>query len=273
MDQEELLQIGVFSTLSRISVRMLRHYQDRGILAPELVDPISGYRFYRADQLRQAQLITRLRDAGFGTAGIGELLTTLDDPANIARELEAQRQRLVLAREELAGQLATLESVRHHLGATSMSYEVELSTLAPMTIATYRDVLPSYADEKRLWDEFMPLLSKHNVTFPVNGLCGAIFHDEGYRESEVDVEVWVEVANPFEAKAPLTCQQSPAREVVMTTIRGDYSQLPAASSALGAFIAENALPTGAMFNIYRVGPANSADPSQWVTEAGFPVLR
>ncbi|WP_273115656.1 MerR family DNA-binding transcriptional regulator, partial [Corynebacterium durum] len=49
-----LLQIGTFSTLSRISVRMLRHYQERGLLIPARIDQFSGYRFYTSDQLGTA---------------------------------------------------------------------------------------------------------------------------------------------------------------------------------------------------------------------------
>ena len=41
---DRLLRIGTFSTLSRISVRMLRYYQARGVLAPARTDPFSGYR-------------------------------------------------------------------------------------------------------------------------------------------------------------------------------------------------------------------------------------
>ena len=34
-----MLKIGIFSKLSRISVRMLRYYDEAGLLAPGEVDP------------------------------------------------------------------------------------------------------------------------------------------------------------------------------------------------------------------------------------------
>ena len=34
-----MLKIGEFSKLSRVSVRMLRHYDEVGLLAPSEVDP------------------------------------------------------------------------------------------------------------------------------------------------------------------------------------------------------------------------------------------
>ena len=39
---ERLLSIGEFSRLSQISVRMLRHYDEHGVLHPTRVDPWSG---------------------------------------------------------------------------------------------------------------------------------------------------------------------------------------------------------------------------------------
>ena len=46
-----MLKIGEFSRLSRISIRMLRHYDEAGILKPQSVDPVTGYRFYGEQQL------------------------------------------------------------------------------------------------------------------------------------------------------------------------------------------------------------------------------
>lgn len=46
-----MLKIGEFSKLSRVSVRMLRHYDELGLLAPSEVDPMTGYRYYSERQL------------------------------------------------------------------------------------------------------------------------------------------------------------------------------------------------------------------------------
>ena len=39
-----MLKIGEFSKLSRISIRLLRQYDESGLLIPEAVDPFTGYR-------------------------------------------------------------------------------------------------------------------------------------------------------------------------------------------------------------------------------------
>ena len=40
-----MLKIGVFSKLSRVSIRMLRHYDDIGLLKPAETDALTGYRY------------------------------------------------------------------------------------------------------------------------------------------------------------------------------------------------------------------------------------
>ncbi len=46
-----MLKIGEFSKLSRVSIRMLRHYDDIGLLKPAEIDNFTGYRYYREEQL------------------------------------------------------------------------------------------------------------------------------------------------------------------------------------------------------------------------------
>ena len=57
-----LLKIGEFSKLSRVSVRMLRHYDEIGLLKPAEIDRFTDYRYYREDQLPIAGRIAALKD-------------------------------------------------------------------------------------------------------------------------------------------------------------------------------------------------------------------
>ena len=67
-----MLKIGDLSKLSRVSIRMLRHYDEIGLVKPVWIDPESGYRYYAAEQLSIAGRINALKDMGFGLAAIGE---------------------------------------------------------------------------------------------------------------------------------------------------------------------------------------------------------
>ena len=89
----DLLVIGRFARLVGLSVGALRHYDDLDLLRPAWVDPETGYRSYRRDQLETARLIVRLRDLEVPLDGIRAYLGT-DDPAERRRLLTDHRRRI-----------------------------------------------------------------------------------------------------------------------------------------------------------------------------------
>jgi DNA-binding transcriptional MerR regulator len=69
-----MLNIGEFARLGQVSPRMLRHYDQLGLLVPERVDPDTGYRSYGVQQLGRLHQLLALRDLGFTLVQIGDLL-------------------------------------------------------------------------------------------------------------------------------------------------------------------------------------------------------
>src|SRR4051812_32249752 len=94
-----MITIGDLARLGRVSVRMLRHYDAIGLLAPAAVDDATGYRFYQAAQLSRLNRIVALKDLGFTLEQVGAVL---DDSVGVA-EL---RGMLLLRRAELQSQIA-----------------------------------------------------------------------------------------------------------------------------------------------------------------------
>jgi serine/threonine protein phosphatase PrpC len=66
----EWLTIGAFARASRLSPKALRLYDELELLRPARVDPATGYRYYRPDQLEQARLVAWLRRLGMPLARI-----------------------------------------------------------------------------------------------------------------------------------------------------------------------------------------------------------
>jgi len=70
----ELLPIGTFAKVARLTPRQLRYYHALGLLTPAAVDPESGYRYYAEAQLAGAELISLLRSVDMPLAEIQLLL-------------------------------------------------------------------------------------------------------------------------------------------------------------------------------------------------------
>jgi DNA-binding transcriptional MerR regulator len=69
-----MFKIGDFSRLGQVSVRMLRHYDDLGLLKPAQVDRFTDYRYYTIEQLPRLNRILALKDLGVPLEKIAELL-------------------------------------------------------------------------------------------------------------------------------------------------------------------------------------------------------
>ena len=90
-----MLRIGEFSKLSRVSIRMLRHYDDIGLLKPAEIDQFTGYRYYSPEQLPVIGRITALKDMGFSLADIVKMLEIYEnrdelDDYLMKRQIELQ---------------------------------------------------------------------------------------------------------------------------------------------------------------------------------------
>ena len=108
MAGDEQLTIGRFARISGLSTHALRHYDDIGLLKPVEVDPATGYRLYRREQVRSARLIQALR---WIELPLEEIRAVLDDPdASAARRvLEQHRERLSRQQRQVADQIANVD--------------------------------------------------------------------------------------------------------------------------------------------------------------------
>lgn len=86
-----MMSISVFAGSTGLSVKALRFYDERGLLRPAEVDPVTGYRSYSASQLRDARTIRVLRAAGMPLEAIGRALA---EPDTIGELLRSHRARL-----------------------------------------------------------------------------------------------------------------------------------------------------------------------------------
>jgi DNA-binding transcriptional MerR regulator len=98
---EDLVPIGRFAEATRLSLRALRLYDEKGLLIPTRVDADSGYRFYRTDQVETGRRIALLRAAGMPLEEIRGFLadpsTARLDEYEAALGEEHARRRRVLA--------------------------------------------------------------------------------------------------------------------------------------------------------------------------------
>ncbi len=146
-----MLKIGEFSKLSRVSVRMLRHYDEIGLLKPAEIDGFTDYRYYREDQLPTAGRIAALKDMGFSLADIIRILEIYDDRKQLEQFFSARQEELEALSRETEHKLTLLDAARKRLRKEeNMSYNVTIKTIPERYAATVRMIIPRYEDEGML---------------------------------------------------------------------------------------------------------------------------
>ena len=271
-----MLKIGDFSKLSRISIRMLRYYDEIGLLIPKSTDDFTGYRYYSEDQLLVAGRITALKDMGFGLAAITEILKSYDNPQALAKFLSVKRAEVQAQADETAHRLLLLETAVKRLrkDGTAMNYNVTLKTLPERYVASVRQIIPNYDQEGILWHLMMKEIAHLHIQDGTPCYTLAIFHDKEYKENDVDVEVQKSVKGCYPDTEHVVFKTEPPVQIASATYKGSYDQIDKVNEAVANWVRDNGYEFyGAMFNIHHVSPHETQNPKEWVTEVCYPVKK
>jgi len=269
-----MLRIGEFSSLSQITINMLRHYDEIGLLQPKHIDQFTGYRYYIEDQLPTANKILALKKMGFSLPSIREILTkyTGKDDLKQYLEIQATEQRDKIATMEK--QLTLIETTIKHLEHTSSvsAYSVTLKKFSEHIVSSYRDIIASPDQEGLLWSKVEEGIKARNVQLATPHLAVAIFHDEGFVEENLDVEVQRSVIGNYQDTDFVKFKQVKAFTAATLIYKGHYTKLPEANEAIARWIVDNHYKiSGPRFNIYHVSPETESSYNDMVTEVCFPV--
>ena len=278
-----MFRIGGFATLSRVSVKALRYYDEIGLLEPSYVDRFTGYRYYLADQLPRLNRILALRDLGLS---LDEIATLLDGDlsaeqirgmlrmkwAEIQHRVDAERARL--ARVE-----ARLRQIEQE-GAMP-KYEVVIKEVKPQMVMGVRDIIATFPDVGRLFGEVERYVAQRGGK--PSGVCMAIYYDDGANFTNIDAEAATPVVAPLPESDRVKYHQVPGVKAVAATLhKGPYDGLGEAYNALVSWTEANGYRiVGHSREMYLRGHTDSDlkypkgsetnDPNEFLTEIQFPV--
>jgi len=216
-----------------LSVKALRHYHEVGLLPPAEIDPESGYRRYRLEQVPTAQVIRRLRELGMSLDGVRAVIE--------APDVRARNAAISVHLRRMEGEL---EQTR----ATVKSLRLLLDETAPAPIAvSYRIEEPSVALAIRAeiaHDDMFPWLEEafvelHAAVAERTGVDGALFSGE-LMEDELG-EIVALVPGAGEAGGRVHALELPRVEYAVAVHAGPFEEVDRTYAALGTVVAERAI--------------------------------
>ncbi len=252
-------------------MKTLHHYDKLGLLMPAEVDRLTGYRYYRIDQIDTMNYIQRLKRYGFSLEEIQHLLA-ISDNKELSGVLRQQKEKLKRNQQELAiilNELQTHISVFERTGdimTYQKGYAIEIKNSPAMNVLTNRAMMG--VDEfGKYYGTLFERVPKECVT--PTGLNGAKYYDKEFNHESSDVEVFIEIKE--KEKADVVMEPC---ECAMTIHRGGYSTLSEAYGAIVTWIIENGYEiAGAPFELYIKTQFDTPSPEDWETEVYFPIKK
>ena len=267
-----MFRIGEFSKLTQVSVRMLRYYDEAGLLKPAEVDRWTGHRLYSVEQIPRLDRIRYLRDSGFLISEIA-LALEMDDHAllvslnkkclEIEQAIQKEQERLLkiaVAKEEIQGSKSELH------------YHISMKSIPACQVLSLRRTVPTYYSEGDLWKELSAFAEKEEIE--ISSDTFTIYHDTEYREQDVDMEICAPVKKAGENREPFCFRMTEAVPAMASTmVYGEFSNIKEAYLAFAKWLQKNSnyQMSAPVRQIVHRGPWNENAPAKYLTELQIPV--
>ena len=188
MREKTKLKIGEFSRLMQVTVKTLRHYEQKELLVPDEVDEWTGYRYYSITQMLKLNSIRQLQQLGFTLEEIKELYDNESHTPSVEQlsrkieDTEKQLQRLVARRNQLLEWMDSRKKLK-------IMKKFSIESLPEIIVASHREVIPGYAALGPLCVEKIgPEMQRLGCKCPPPGYCFTIEHNKEYRPTDIDIE-------------------------------------------------------------------------------------
>ena len=273
MSKKTRLKIGEFSQLMQVTVKTLRHYEQKGLLLPDEVDEWTGYRYYSIDQMQKLQAIRDLQRLGFS---LDEIKDLFEDNSHIPsirqltekiKETEAQLKQLITRRNRLLDWRNTRKEMK-----TMEKFSIQ--SLPEIIVASHREVLPDYAAIGSMCVEIIaPEMQRLGCKCPPPGYCFTVEHDREYKPTDLDIEYCEQVEEMGEDSAIIQFKHLPAvpKALCMKHV-GPYERFYESYIEAFRYIEEHGYkPVGQFRTCYVDGVWNQEDPEKWLSIIQIPI--
>ena len=272
MREKTKLKIGEFSKMMQVTVKTLRHYEQRGLLVPNEVDEWTGYRYYSIAQMQRLNTIRGLQRQGFTLEEIKELLEEGTQPSikQLTQKIEETERQLQLLTERRSQLLKWVDS---HKQIKSME-KFSIQSLPEIIVASHREVISDYAALGPLCVEKIgPEMQRLGCKCPPPGYCFTIEHNKEYCPTDIDIEYCEQVEEMGTDNAIIQFKRVPAvaKALWMKHI-GPYERFYESYAKAFNYMEEQGYKiAGDPRTCYIDGIWNQEDPEQWLSIIQIPI--
>ncbi len=182
-----MFRIGEFSRIAQVSGRLLRYYDEIGLLSPEFTDPQTGYRYYSAHQLPRLNRILVLKELGLSLEQVARLLDQQTSTEEIRGMLTLRKAQIERTVQEEMTRFRDIESRLQHLDGLYIP-DVVLKAIPAQDYLSLREVLPGMDAVRRRVENIVAVVP-HRIGKPHLSTIAIVIHSPVYDPEALDVEV------------------------------------------------------------------------------------
>jgi DNA-binding transcriptional MerR regulator len=276
-----VFKIGDFSRIARVSCRLLRYYDEIGLLKPGSTERDTGYRYYSASQLPRLNRILVLKELGLSLEEIARVLDSNLSAPELRGMLMVRRSD---AQRALSDEMERLRHIESRIAQIDAEGELSVDDVIMRSepaqrLLSVRRVVPSFVAARDLVRE----LSEAVRPLKAKGLLGrltALAHAQEFESDRIDVEVgFVVESDPAEAlrlasgEVP-TLRELPAVERMATCVRiGLPERAHLITGKVGVFLEANGYTLAGPSREVFLQPPRLERMDESVVEMQFPVAK
>ena len=268
-----MYRIGLFSQITKTTIKTLRYYDEVGLLSPCYVNLENGYRYYNSRQLVEFHRILALKQMGFS---ISELISMMSGKKKSDLLLKKRAQMM----KELRALSDQISRIDHYMmeeeEGVNMNYQGVVKEVPECIVYSKRMIIKNYEEYFQVIPELgeKVLLANPTLECVAPPYCFIIYHEDEYKEKDIDVE-FCEAVTDFGIETDgIIFKKMPALAVVSFMHKGPYRDLNQAYSYAFRWIEENGYElSDHPRESYMDGIWNQEDENEWLTELQVPIVK
>lgn len=273
-----MFSIGEFASIGRVSIRMLRHYDEIGLLTPARVDPFTGYRSYDGKQFEVLGRILVFKDLGFRLDEVKQIVHSQVSEDRLHQMLAAKRDDVARRLDLDAARLRRLDARLHYTEGDSSMITVDTKSLPPTRIAAVTEKAAGFGPENigpiigPMYARLAGSLARDGVDFGPSSIAmyEAVDDAEG---TGITVHAAFEVGPTVTSAEGYEVRELPAVDLAVTTVHhGSMVTIGETWGKFMSWIETNGYELSGVCREYYL--VSEPQPQEnWVTELQQPVVR
>lgn len=258
--------IGEFSIITKLSIKSLRLYHDKGLMIPAEIDDFTGYRYYDSNNFETARIIKLLKSYEFSLKDIKDMLDSSQESEDLIEHLKeklldinskiSQYKKISRAIE------TTIQYERENAMTNQTSFEIEEKQLDTILIAGYR-MKGRYDEVGKGFSILGKKFGRH-----INGKPMTLYFDSEYKEEGADFETCFPIRKGQSGEG-VDVRELPGGKCVSLIHKGPWDKLSDSYNRIMSYIKEKGYNTIIPSReIYLKGPGMifKGNPKNYLTE-------